>query len=151
MSNFKSAAARVGRALGSSTAASAVDVIALLVLARTTHLAAGVAAALACVLGGAVNFALNRTWVFADDAPSARGTRGGNPLRQLALYSLLVVIGGALLGGAVVQLATVTLGLSLLAAKAVSAVLVFVGWNYPVASFVVFNSHPLPPSKETTS
>jgi putative flippase GtrA len=136
MDKRKSAAGRVGRALGSSAAASAVDLVTLLVLARTTQLAVGVSAGVACLLGGAVNFALNRTWVFP--------TRRGNALKQLALYAILVVIGGALLGGAVVQLATVTLGLSLIVAKAASATLVFVGWNYPIASRFIF-------TKETSS
>jgi putative flippase GtrA len=120
---------RVARALASSAVASGVDVVTLLALIHVTHVTAGVAAAIGCLAGGIANFALSRAWVFQSK---------GQAMRQLVTYGILVVGCGALLSGAVVQLATVALGLSVLAAKCAAAVLVFFGWNYPIAARLVF-------------
>jgi putative flippase GtrA len=130
---LKQAALRVARSAISGVVASGVDVVTLLALVHVTQMAAGLAAGVGCLAGGVANFALARQWVF--------GARG-NAARQLVLYGLLVVGGGALASGAVVQVATVTLGLSVLAAKLAAAILVFFGWNYPISSRLVFRKEP---------
>jgi putative flippase GtrA len=125
---------RFVKAITSSVLASAIDVATLLLLVKLSHLAAGIAAGIGCLVGGVANFTLSRSWVF--DAP---GRRGG-ALRQLAAYGLLVVVGGALLGGAIVQL-SIGFGISLLAAKLVAATVTFAFWNYPIAG-LVFHKEP---------
>lgn len=120
----------MGRALVSSAVASAVDVLALAALVTLAHLAAGTAAAVGGVLGGAVNFLVSRRWVFRKRKASA--------LRQVALYGVLVVLGGALLGGALVHVST-GLGAPLFLAKAGATALVFTLWTYPVSTHVVFD------------
>lgn len=122
------------RAAFASAAATAVDVATLLLLVRVAHVTAGVAAALGCLAGGAMNFALGRRWVFA-----ARGRVG----RQLALYGVLVVVGGALLAGTLVHLATAELGAPVVAARAGVAAVVFALWTYPVSERVVFRKEPI--------
>ena len=118
------------RAAAVSVLATLLDVTTLLLLVRVAHLTAGVAAAIGCLLGGVVNFALARRWVFA--------ARGGSPTRQLALYGVLVVAGSAVLCGGLVGFATATLGAPVVVAKGAAAALVFLGWTYPISARVVF-------------
>ena len=120
---------RLLKAVTSGVAASVVDFATLLLLVRLSHLAAGVAAAIGCTVGGVANFVLARRWVFA--------ARSGSSARQLALYGVLVVLGGAVLGGTIVELG-VGFGASIVAAKVVATVLVFLLWNYPISSRLVF-------------
>jgi putative flippase GtrA len=101
-----------------------------------TQVAVGVAAALGCLAGGVANFLLCRRWLFIGARTRAAAAR------QLVLYGLLCVAGSAVLSGAVVQVATVSIGLSLLAAKCAAAVVVFLGWNYPLSSRLVFGKEP---------
>jgi putative flippase GtrA len=122
---------RLARLALSSVAASVVDLGTLLLLLHLFQLWPGVAGGLGCVAGGAVNFTLNRRWVF--DA------RTGGWLTQLLRYGLLVVLGGALIAGAAIQLAVALLGLPVLLAKGIAAVLVLACWNYPVSSRLVFD------------
>jgi putative flippase GtrA len=117
--------------IASSTAASALDVTVLIALCHLGHLAAGAAAALGALAGGALNFALTRRWVF-------RGGGTGRWWRQAAAYGVLVVLCGALLSGLIVQLWMTRLGGPVLLAKLGAAALVLLGWNYPIASRVVF-------------
>ena len=116
--------------MASSAAASALDVTVLVALVHLGHLAAGPAAALGALVGGALNFALTRRFVF-------RGA-SGCVWRQAAAYGLLIVVGGALLSGLIVQLWMTRLGGPILIAKLAAAGLVLIGWNYPIASRVVF-------------
>ncbi len=118
-----------------SLLASVVDLATLLLIAQTAHVAAGLAVALGCLAGGAVNFALSRRWVFR--------TRGAGRRRQFALYGFVIVGGGAVLAGLLVQLATTTLGAPLLPARCAIAVVLFVCWNYPLSSLVVFAKEPV--------
>jgi len=122
------------RLIASSTVASAADVATLLCLVALGHLAQGPATVLGCLVGGGVNFLLSRAWVFED--------RGGSPLRQAALYALFAVLGGALLSGGIVHVAT-QLGAPVLAAKGVAAALVLGAWNYPVSTLLVFRKEPV--------
>jgi putative flippase GtrA len=120
---------RLLKALTSGAAATVIDVLTLAALVRLSHLAAGVAAAIGCLVGGLSNFILARRWVFA--------ARDGNPARQLALYGVLIVLGGAVLGGTIVEMG-VGFGASIVAAKVVATVLVFLLWNYPISARLVF-------------
>jgi putative flippase GtrA len=113
----------------SSMAASAADFVTLLTLVGLAHLAAGAAAAIGCLVGGGVNFALNRRWVF-----SANGSGVG----QLNRYFLFVVLGGAVLVGGLVHLAVQRLGAPVLLARVVVSLIVLFGWNYPVSKHLVF-------------
>lgn len=126
---------RVLRAAASGIVASGVDVVTLFALVHVTQVAVGVAAALGCLAGGVANFLLCRTWAFQNDRRHV--------IEQVITYGLVIVGGSALMSGAVVQLATVTLGLSVIAAKVAAAILVFLGWNYPLSSRFVFRKEPL--------
>lgn len=126
----RSTAGRLARMAVSSTAASAVDLVTLLSLVNLVHLWPGAAGTLGCLAGGTVNFVLNRSWVFR--------SRGAGWLGQLLRYGLLVVLGGALAAGAVIQLGVAALGLPVLLAKAIAAALVLACWNYPVSAHLVF-------------
>jgi putative flippase GtrA len=108
-----------------STAATAADVAALLLLANGLHLPDALAATLACLIGGALNFYLCRAWL---RAPSA------NP----ALYAGLIVAGGSLWSGLLVHAAVARFHAPLLLAKAVAAAVVLLAWNYPISTLVVF-------------
>jgi putative flippase GtrA len=129
---------RALRAATSSALASVTDIAVLLILVNTAHLTVGIAAALACLAGGTVNFAVKRRWVFRGAA-----ARGRSAARQLILYGLLVVAGGAFLAGVVVQVAIARFAMPMLAAKALAAVVVFCLWNYPVSAHVVFKKETL--------
>jgi putative flippase GtrA len=118
------------RMAASSTAASAVDLVTLFTVLQLLPLWPGAAGAVGCVAGGAVNFALCRGWVFQK--------RGEGWLGQLWRYAILVVLAGALLAGAVIQLATAVVGLPVLLAKGISAALVLACWNYPISARLVF-------------
>jgi putative flippase GtrA len=111
-----------------STAAGAVDFVTLFTLVGLAHVAAGVAALIGCLLGGAVNFGINRRWVFA-----ARGARG--TLGQGGRYFAVLV-------GGLVHLAVQRLGAPVLTARLAVALLVLFAWNYPVSKHVVFREEP---------
>jgi putative flippase GtrA len=119
----------------SSTAASTVDFMTLAALVGLAHVAAGVAALIGCLLGGAVNFGLNRRWVFRARGPGSLG-QGGR-------YFLFVVLGGAVLVGGLVHLA-VQQGAPVYAARLAVALLVLFAWNYPVSKHVVFREDRVP-------
>ena len=121
---------RLLRMAASSSAASIVDLLTLLSLVKLCQLWPGPAGAIGCLAGGAVNFALNRRWVFCQ--------RDGRWGRQLLSYVLLVVLGGALGAGALIHLAIALLGLPVLLAKAIAAALVLACWTYPISSRLVF-------------
>jgi putative flippase GtrA len=120
----------------SSSAASVVDLATLFTLLHLLHLWPGAAGALGCMAGGAVNFALNRRWVFGD----LQRQHGAHWRGQLLRYALLVVLGGALGSGLVIQLTVAGLGLPVIVAKAIAAALVLACWNYPVSARLVFNA-----------
>jgi putative flippase GtrA len=117
------------RLLIASGVATAADAAVLLALCWQLGVAPGRAAAVGCLVGGAVNFAIGRTWVFQ--------ARGRAWWRQAARYAVVVVGGGAVVSGvAVAALAAAQLPLPL--AKAIAVVIVLFAWTYPMASRVVF-------------
>ena len=119
------------RLLAASCAACATDVATLLVLVHGLHLGRGVATLLACVAGGAVNFALCRAWLGSAQQPAAV---------QAARYGVLVVFGGGVWQGVLAHAVTARFAWPLLAVKAMSATLVTLGWNWPIATRVVFRA-----------
>lgn len=120
--------ARVLRLGISSGAATMVDTALLFVLVHATGFAPGPAALLGSLAGGAVNFAINRRWVFAV---------GGGWLGQALRYFAIVVGGGAVVSAAAVA-ALCALGLPLLIAKGAAVLITMAAWTYPMASRVVF-------------
>jgi len=120
---------RVARLAASSAAASATDVVLLLVACGVLGIPPIIGATLACLAGGAVNFALNRRFVFRRTEVAW--------WRQWLRYLGLIVLAGAVLSGGLVH-AGVQLGLPLLIAKGVAALVVLAGWNYPLSAFWVF-------------
>ena len=132
--------ARVLRLGVSSGVATLVDTAILFALVHAIGFAPGPAALLGSLAGGAVNFAINRRWVFT----SAVAGWIGQALR----YFAIVVAGGAVVSAAAVA-ALCALGLPLLVAKAAAVLITMAAWTYPMASRVVFT--PAVPSEPTAS
>lgn len=131
----RQAMTRTAGMLLTSLAATTVDVVLLLVLARVRHMPAGVAAAGGCLAGGFANFFLMRQFVFR------RPEEGW--LKPLLLYLFSVVLCGALLSGAIVQIA-VHLGAAILLAKVIAQATTMLTWNFPVTARLVFRAGGLP-------
>lgn len=129
--------ARFARLLAASSAATLADVATLLAVVTLCGLAPGPASVVGCLVGGGVNFAINRAWVF-------RGRRGPW-LLQAMRYGVIVVGGGAVVSGLAVAALT-SVGLPLLIAKAGAVVTALVAWTYPMSARVVF----VPPSSGQT-
>jgi putative flippase GtrA len=127
------------RLVAASTAATALDVVTLLLLVHGAHAARGPAASVACIVGGAANFWLCRVWLAGLRAGRAgRAGRALDVVRQALLYGVLVVLVGGLWCGAAVHLLSARLALPLLAAKACASLLVLVAWNYPLSAYLIF-------------
>ena len=108
--------------------ATAVDVSALvLMVQRGAPVAA--AAFTGAALGAVVNFVLNKYVAFRDRSPIT------GP--QLARFGLVAVATAALLAGAM-HLVAVVLGVPVLLAKLMCAVVVFAVWTYPAQRRLVF-------------
>jgi putative flippase GtrA len=117
------------RLMISSGIATAADSAVLLVLCWQLGLPPGPAAVCGCLVGGAVNFAIGRSWVFR--------ARDRAWWRQAARYAVIVVGGGAVVSGLAVA-ALVAAGLPLPVAKAAAVVIVLLAWTYPMSARVVF-------------
>jgi putative flippase GtrA len=109
-------------------AATSCDYAAFTLLASVLGLRAAIATAIGCVLGGAVNFALNRAWAFSSSGPLAR------------MAQRYVVISGA---SAVLNTGFVLILLELgslpsHAAWWLARGVVYFGWNYPLQKHWVF-------------
>lgn len=109
--------------------ATAVDTAVLVALCWGAGVVPGLAALLGCLAGGALNFAINRRWIF-------RATDRSWIVQALA-YGVIVVGGGAIVSGLAVA-AGVAVGLPLLAAKVGAAGVSLVAWTYPISARVVF-------------
>ena len=124
--------ARICRAAVSGAIGTSVDVAVLWLASAVLATAAGTAAVLGCFAGGAVNFAITRTWAFE--------RRGRSEwLRDAAFYAIAIVGGCALWSAAIVH-ASVTAGIPILVAKAIAIPIVMLGWTYPVCARVVFSA-----------
>lgn len=122
------AIARLLRVLVSSGAATVADTGVLFGLVHAAGVAPALATVIGALLGGAVNFALTRAWVF--------DRRGPGWLAQAARYFVVVVGGGALVSAAVVA-AALAVGAPLLVAKTLAVVVTLTSWTYPMARRVI--------------
>ena len=113
----------------SGMVATAVDVVALILLVELLRSHVTIAAFLAAALGGVTNFLINKYWAFEDDAPLE--------LRQVTIYALVSLVTAAFTAAAIHILA-VLIGIPYLFAKAVAAALVFLLWTYPAQARLVF-------------
>ena len=113
--------------------ATAIDTLVLLALYRLAGVAAGSAAVCGCLVGGAVNFVVNRRWVFRAAAAAL--------WKQAVLYAIVIVGGSALVTGTIVA-GLHRLGMSLVIAKLAAIGIVLVGWTYPMSARVVFRNAP---------
>ncbi|RMH43447.1 MAG: GtrA family protein [Deltaproteobacteria bacterium] len=121
--------ARVARSGACGAIGSAADLAALVVLVERAAAPPAAAAAVAALCGACVCFALNRRWAFRDRSP----------LRWRQVGRFAVVAGGAAaLNAAVVGALVGVLRGAYLAAKAVSACVVFATWTYPTQARLVF-------------
>jgi putative flippase GtrA len=111
----------------SSAAATASD-FALVVLLVWLGTSPPLATFVGCVLGGVVNFTVNRVWAFGSDAPTGRQ----------ALRYLIVTAGSALFNAALVAAALLIPGAPYVLVWWVVRVVVFAGWNYPLHRDWVF-------------
>lgn len=80
------------------------------------------ATALGCLLGGVVNFTINRFWTFKSSAP---------PIGQAGKYVFVSLTSAALNAGGVTVLLWIP-GLATMAAWGIARALVFATWNYPL-------------------
>jgi putative flippase GtrA len=120
---------RVVRLLIASGVATAADTAVLFALCWQLGVGPGPAAVAGCLVGGAVNFAIGRSWVFA--------ARDRAWWRQAARYAVIVVGGGAAVSGLAVA-ALVAARLPLPLAKALAVGIVLLAWTYPMSARVVF-------------
>jgi putative flippase GtrA len=124
---------RLLRLLIASGVATTADSAVLFVLCWQLGVAPGLAAVAGCLVGGAVNFAIGRAWVFR--------ARDRAWWLQAARYAVIVVGGGAVVSGLAVA-SLVAAGLPLPLAKAAAVVIVLLAWTYPMSARVVFAAAP---------
>jgi putative flippase GtrA len=110
------------------TAATTVDVIALLLLVKHGTPVAP-AAFLAAAAGAAAAFTMNKYVAFRDRSPVT--------IQQLARFGC-VAVASALLMAMGMQLVAVKLGAPVLVAKLICSALIFVAWTYPAQRRLVF-------------
>jgi putative flippase GtrA len=87
-----------------------------------------VATFVGCILGGAVNFAVNRIWAFGSELPY---------VRQAARY-VLVSGASALLNAGLVAALLALWPTSYRTVWIIARGAVFLGWNYPMHRYFVF-------------
>jgi len=110
-------------------AGSLLDFAAMVLLVEVVSLGYGAAAAGAALVGAVAVFMLNRAWAFRDTRPLGA--------RQVMAFAI-VAGGSMLINAGVVHLLAGVLRVAYLAAKAVSAGVVFVTWSYPAQARLVF-------------
>jgi putative flippase GtrA len=120
------------RVLASSGAATVTDVVMLLLLTGI-RVPVMLATTLGCLAGGVVNFFVSRRYVFRPARAVEDRRQAAVVGRQLAFYAVVVVGAGAFFSGLLVDAIHSGTGAPLLGAKALAAVLMLLGWNYPVS------------------
>jgi putative flippase GtrA len=110
--------------------ATVVDLGTLVGLAHV-GIAVAIAAFFGCCTGAVANYTLNKYLAFRDRSPVAVG--------QLARFALVAVATGLLTAGGM-ELLAVHLGLPVVCAKTICAVLVFGLWSYPAQRRLVFST-----------
>ena len=129
--------ASLGRTAIAAAAATALDFLVFLTLVSSVGISASASTAIACVVGGVANYAINRLWTFGSQ--NAR-------LHEASRYAL-VSSSSALLNSGGVAVMLLVPGLDYRVAWALVRVAVFVGWNYPLQRDFVFNATPVDGSK----
>lgn len=113
-----------------------VDFGTMIVLVSLVGLRPGIATLLSALLGGIVNFTLARRFVFRrspGEAPAHAPVQG--------LRYAVVSVASALWNAAGESLLTRAFGVPYVLARALVAVAVSLGWNYPLHRYFVF-AHP---------
>jgi putative flippase GtrA len=123
--------ARRFAAAGLNGVASTIVDLATLVGLAHLGIAVAVAAFCGCCTGAVTNYTLNKYVAFRDRTPVAAG--------QLARFTLVAVATGLLTAGGM-ELLAVHLGLPVVCAKTICAVVVFTLWSYPAQRRLVFSA-----------
>lgn len=124
----------LGRNVIAAVVATAVDFTAVNILVSGLSMSPGLATGLGCVVGGIVNFTINRFWVFQS---------GGAPLSEGSRYTL-VSASSALLNAGGVAVAMFIPDLNYRIAWILVRGVVFLGWNFPLQRDYVFAQTPEP-------
>ncbi len=114
-----------------------VDFGTMIVLVSAVGMRPGIATLLSALLGGVVNFTLARRFVFR---PGGHVAKTGSPRAQGLRYAV-VSLASALWNAAGESLLTRAFGVPYVLARALVAVVVSLGWNYPLHRYFVF-AHP---------
>lgn len=128
----------LGRNVIAAFVATVLDFIAVNIFVGALGLSPSLATGLGCVVGGVVNFTINRFWVFKSQ---------GAPLGEGSRY-FLVSASSALLNAGGVAVALFIPGLNYRIAWALVRGIVFLGWNFPLQRDYVFN-HGTPAAEPT--
>jgi putative flippase GtrA len=118
----------IGRSAISSALATASDFALVLVLVAWLGASPPLATFVGCVLGGVVNFTVNRFWAFGSDAPTGR-----QALRYLFVTASSALLNAGLMA-AVLLLPAVPYAIAWWLVRGV----VFLSWNYPLHRDWVF-------------
>ncbi len=113
-----------------------VDFGTMIVLVSLVGLRPGIATLLSALLGGIVNFTLARRFVFRQGE-----SRVQSPAPAQGFRYALVSVASALWNAAGESLLTRAFGVPYVLARALVAVVVSLGWNYPLHRYFVF-AHP---------
>ncbi len=116
------------RNLFAASAATAIDFVVVLAFVRLADLPPWASTALGCLVGGTVNFTINRIWTFASNAP---------PLGQAWRYGFVSASSALLNSGGVAVLLFLP-GLDYRLAWFLVRAAVFLTWNYPLHRDYVF-------------
>lgn len=111
----------------------AIDVTTMVALVEVLGLGFGVAAFLGAASGAGASFFLAKFWAFRD--------RSGLDLKQVGAYAF-VSLGTATFVACSVHVLAEVMGVPYLAAKAASALVIFLCWSYPAQSRLVFPRAP---------
>lgn len=126
------------RSTATSLFTSALDVVTLTALVELLGIDPAAATFAGTVAGCTSNFAINRAWSFAGSPSQLR--------HQIARF-VPVQAGSSALQTAGVWLLAEHLALPYLLAKALTAVAVYLAWNYPLNRLVVFPPPPPLPAR----
>lgn len=127
----------LGRHQTAAAVATCIDFATMISLVELSGAQPAVAAMLGAAVGGITNFLVTRRWAFAS---RHSGSVGSQAVRYAA-----VSFGGALLNGALVELALLATPLSYLVARTLGSALVSVFYTYPLHTRVVFRVAELAP------
>ncbi|MCK6549438.1 GtrA family protein [Myxococcota bacterium] len=120
----------VFRSLTAAVAATGIDFLTVMLLVQSAHLDPRLGTAIGCIVGGLVNFGINRVWTFASNAPAAS---------QAWRYALVSTSSALLNSGGVAVLLFLP-GLDYRIAWGIARAAVFLTWNYPLHRDYVFTS-----------